>query len=321
VITRRNCMFGMAATGLGLQAGTARAQDFPARPVTLIIPLTPGTSADVTLRALAAATEKQLGRSIVIENRPGAGTTLGPAQMAASANPDGYTLSQIGQPVFRLPFLRKTTYDPATDFTYIIAVSAYTFGVVVKSDAPWQTFEQFLAHAQANPGKVTFGTGGAGTTSHIVMEQIARQRGIKWLHVPFRGGDSVNALLGGHIQADADPAAWAPLVNSGQFRLLVTFGAARTKSWPTVPTLKEVGINIAVNTPYGIAGPRGMDPKIVKILHDAFKKGMEDPSFIRTIAQFDQEPFYLSSNDYRDFAMKQIADEKRIVEELGLKDE
>jgi tripartite-type tricarboxylate transporter receptor subunit TctC len=153
------------------------------------------------------------------------------------------------------------------------------------------------------------------------MELIAKQQGLNWLHVPFRGGDAVNAVLGGHIDAEADPAVWAPLVNSGQLRLLVTFADRRTKSWPNVPTLKEVGINVAMNAPYGIAGPKGMDPKIVKVLHDAFKKGMENPTFLKTLAQFDQELFYLNSADYRDLAMKQIAVEKRVVAELGLRDE
>jgi tripartite-type tricarboxylate transporter receptor subunit TctC len=321
VITRRNCVFGLAAAGLGLQTGPAWTQDFPARPVRLIVALTPGTSSDVCLRALAAATEQYLGRPIIIENRPGASTTLGPSQMAASARPDGYTLSQITQTVFRVPFMRATTYDPTKDFTYILAVTAFTVGVVVRSDAPWQTFEEFLVDAKANPGKISFGTGGAGTTSHVVMELIGRQRDIKWFHVPFRGGDATNALLGGHIQAEADPAAWAPFVNSGQLRLLVTFGDRRTGNWPKVPTLKEVGIDLTMSAPYGIAGPKGMEPKIIKALHDAFKKGMEEPSFITAIAQFDQEPFYLSTADYHDFAMRQIANEKRVVEELGLKDE
>jgi tripartite-type tricarboxylate transporter receptor subunit TctC len=321
MITRRHFTSGIAMAGFSFKAGSAKAQDFPARPVTLIVAVPAGTSADVSLRALASATEKHLGRPIVIENRPGASATLGPAQMAVTAKPDGYTLAQIGPSVFRLPFIGKTTYDPAKDFTYIIAVTGYTLGVVVRSDAPWKTFQELLADAKANPGKIAYGTGGVGTTVHIVMERIAKQQGIKWVHVPFKGGDDVNALLGGHVQVVADPAGWAPQVNAGRFRLLVTFGGGRTRSWPTVPTLKETGIDMTADAPYGIAGPRGMEPKIVKVLHDAFKKGIEEPSFKATIAQFDQEPFYLSSADYHDFALKQVAEEKRIAEELGLKND
>lgn len=321
MITRRSFVSGAGAAGFGLMAGEVGAQDFPARPVTLIVALPPGTSADVCLRALAKATERNLGRPIIIENRPGASATLGPTHMAATAKPDGYTVAQISPSLFVLPLFTKANYDPAEDFTYIIAITGYTLGVVVRSDAPWKAFQELLADARANPGKITYGTGGVATTVHIVMERIARQRGIKWVHVPFKGGDDVNALLGGHIQMLADPAAWAPQVNAGQLRLLVTLGRSRTKSWPTVPTLKEAGIDMEADAPYGIAGPRGMEPKIVKILHDAFKKGMEDPSFKATLAQFDQEPFYLSTEDYHDFALKQIAEKKRIAEELGLKDD
>jgi tripartite-type tricarboxylate transporter receptor subunit TctC len=269
---------------------------------------------------LATATERHLGQSIIIENRPGAGGTLGPAQMAATAKADGYTVGQIPTPVFRAPFLRKTTYDPTTDFTYIIGVSGYTLGVVVKSDAPWKSFQDFLADAKANPGKMNYGSPGAGTAPHIGMEQIAKQQGIKWTHLPFKGGaEAINSLLGGHIHADADSTGWAPQVSAGQFRLLVTWGASRTKNWPSVPTLKDIGIDMVVNAPYGLAGPRGMDPKIVKVLHDAFKKGMGEPSFTATLEKVEQELFYLSSEDYYNYAMKQLAEEKRVVQELGLK--
>ena len=185
--------------------GNAPAQNFPTRPVTLIVPWTAGGSTDLGMRALATATEKHLGQPIVIENRPGGSGTLSPGQMAATAKPDGYTVAQIPITIFRFPFMTKTTFDPAKDFTYIIGVSGYTFGVVVKSDAPWKTFAELLADAKANPGKINYGTPGAGTSLHITMEQIARRQGIKWTHVPFKGNaETNNAVLGGHIHAAAD---------------------------------------------------------------------------------------------------------------------
>jgi len=300
-------------------ASTANAQTYPAKPVTLIVPWPAGGSTDIVMRALANATQKHLGQSIVIDNRPGAGGALSPMQMAASAAPDGYTVAQIPITVFRYPFLQKTTFDPATDLTYIIGVTGYTFGVTVKSDAPWKTFQEFLADAKANPGKINYGTPGAGTSLHIAMEQIAKLQGIKWTHVPFKGGGEViNALLGGHINADADSTSWAPQVNAGQFRLLVTWGAQRTKNWPNVPTLKEIGIDLVANSPFGIAGPKGMDPRVVAILHDAFKKGMEEPSYIAEMNKFDQEPFYLNSADYQAYALRTLAEQKRILTDLGL---
>ena len=305
----------------GAWIGAAQAQNFPARPVTLIVPWPAGGTTDVGMRALASATEKHLGQSIVIENRAGAAGTLGPAQMAASAKPDGYTVAQIPITVFRYPFMHKTTFDPAKDFTYIIGLTGYTFGVVVHDDAPWKTFQELLADAKANPGKINYGTPGAGTSLHIAMEQIAKLQGLKWTHVPFKGNaEATNALLGGHIHALADSTGWAPLVDSGQLRLLVTWGATRTKSWPNVPTLQEIGIDMVSNSPFGLAGPKGMDPKVVKVLHDAFKKGLEEPSYAEVMTKFDQELFYLNSDDYQRFAMQQIEEARRFIEELGLRD-
>jgi tripartite-type tricarboxylate transporter receptor subunit TctC len=297
----------------------AVAAEFPSKPVTLIVPWPPGGSTDIGMRSLAEATAKHLGQPIVIDNKPGAGGTLGPAQMAATAKPDGYTVAQIPITIFRLPFMSKTTYDPAKDFTYVVHVTGYTFGVAVRKDAPWKTFQDLIADAKASPGKVTYGSPGAGTSLHITMEQIALKQGLKWTHVPFKGGSEINAaLLGGHVQVMADSTSWAPLVNSGDFRLLVTWGKERTKSWPDVPTLQQVGIDMVSNSPFGIAGPKGIDPKVVKVLHDAFKKGMEEQSYQDTLKKLDQELFYLGTDDYQKFAMRQIAEQKDIVEKLGL---
>jgi tripartite-type tricarboxylate transporter receptor subunit TctC len=318
---RRCLILGLLAAGVVVAAasGGAQAQSFPSRPVTLIVPWPAGGTTDVGMRALASATEKHLGQSIVIENRPGGSGTLGPGQMAATAKPDGYTVTQIPITIFRFPFMQKTSFDPATDFTYIIGVSGYTFGVVVRDDAPWKTFQELVADGKANPGKVNYGSPGTGTSLHIAMEQIAKQQDIKWTHIPFKGNsEAMNALLGGHIDAVADSSGWAQLVNAGRLRLLVTWGAARTKNWPNVPTLRDIGIDLVANSPFGIAGPKGMEANVVKVLHDAFKKGLEEPSYVEAMAKLDQELFYLSSDDYRKFALQQIEEARRFIAELGL---
>lgn len=301
-------------------AHATRAQEFPSAPVVLIVPWPAGGTTDIGMRALANATEKHLKQKIVIENRPGAAGVLGPQQVAQNSAPDGYALVQIPITVFRYPFMRKTTLDPEKDFTYVIGISGYTFGVVVRSDTPWKTFQEFLAYAKANPGKINYGTPGAGTTLHITMEQIAKKQGIKWTHVPFKGTpETTGALLGGHIDAVADASGWAPLVNSGQLRLLVIWNAARSKNYPSVPTLRETGVDLVSNSPFGIAGPKGMDPKVVKILHDAFKKGAEEPSYIESMIKLDQESAYMSSDAYRRYAIETLAEQKTLIEDLGLK--
>ncbi|MGA7389433.1 MAG: tripartite tricarboxylate transporter substrate binding protein [Pseudolabrys sp.] len=311
----------LVATLVVLAGGpSSHAQDYPSRPVTLVVPWPAGGTTDIGMRALASATEKYLKQKIVIENRPGAAGVLGPQQVAQNATPDGYTLVQIPITVFRFPFMRKTNLDPANDFTYIIGVSGYTFGVVVRGDAPWKTFRELIDYARANPGKINYGTPGAGTTLHITMEQIAKQQGVKWVHVPFKGTpETTGALLGGHIDAVADATGWSSLVNSGQLRLLVLWTATRSKNWPDVPTLREAGIDMVSNSPFGIAGPKGVDPAVVKIIHDAFKKGAEDPAYLETTAKLDQEPAYMSSDDYRRYVAVQLVEQKRLIEELGLK--
>jgi tripartite-type tricarboxylate transporter receptor subunit TctC len=293
---------------------------FPVRAVTLIVPFGAGGTTDVTMRALAAATEQHLGQRIVIENRSGASATLGPIHMAATAKADGYTIAQIPVPVFRAPFLTKTTFNPIKDLAYVIGISGYTFGVVVRNDAPWKNFKELLDNAKANPGRITYGSPGAGTILHITMEQIARQYAINWIHVPFKStAESTSALLGGYVDAVADASGWAEFVNSGQLRLLVTWGSSRTKSWPSVPTLREMGIDIVSISPFGIAGPKGMEANTIKILHDSFKRGLSEPSYAAILAKFDMVPFYLSPEEYTNFAIRQVEEERLLVEEFGLR--
>ena len=176
-----------------------------------------------------------------------------------------------------------------------------------------------LADAKANPGKINYGTPGAGTSLHITMEQIARQQGIKWTHVPFKGNAESHERAARRPYPCRRRFEW--MGAAGQCRPLAAagdMGRARTKNWPDVPTLREIGIDMVSNSPFGIAGPKGIDPKVVKVLHDAFKKGLEEPSYARTIANLDQELFYLSSEDYQKFAMQQIEEAKRFIAELGL---
>jgi tripartite-type tricarboxylate transporter receptor subunit TctC len=268
------------------------------------------------MRALATATEKYLGQTIVVENRPGAAGTLGAAAMVA-AKPDGYTITQIPITVFRNPHLGKVGYEPLADLTYIIGISGYTFGVVVRADSPWNTWADLVAYAKANPGKLSYGTPGANTSLHVTMEDIAYRYGIKWTQVPFRGNaDNMTALLGGHVDAAADATGWGPHVDAGKLRLLATWGAQRTKRWPNAPTLKELGFDVVSNSPYGIAGPKGMDPKVVRILHDAFRRGMQDPVHMQAMEKYDQDLLYMSGEEYAKFARDTFAAERDTMARL-----
>ena len=307
---------GLIVAAAALAIAGASAQDFPSRAVTLVVPWPAGGSTDLAMRALATATEKYLGQPIIVENKPGAAGTLGATAMV-SAKPDGYMVTQIPITVFRNPHMTKVGYDPLTDLTYLIGVSGYTFGVVVRSDAPWTSWEALVAYAKANPGKLSYGTPGANTSLHVTMEDIAQRYGIQWTHVPFKGNaDNMQALLGGHIDASADATGWAPHVQAGKMRLLVTWGAQRTRRWSSVPTLKELGYDIVSTSPYGIAGPKGMDPRVAKALHDAFRRGMEDATHLQAMEKFDQDLLYMSGDDYAKFARDTFAAEKATMTRL-----
>jgi len=283
----------------GLFAFSAMAEDFPAKPVTVIVPYSAGGSTDMCFRVLAETTSKHLGKPVLVENKPGGAGSVGPATMAASAKPDGYTLSQIPLAALRMPHIIKTTYDPLKDFTYILNISGYMYGIVVRKDAPWKTLKELVDYTKANPGKVNYSTPGVGVLQHVVMEKIARKDGLKWIHVPCKGGiEVITSVMGGHVMVGAETTGWAPQVESGDLRLLCIWGAQRSKKWPNVPTLKELGYDIVAASPFGIAGPKGMDPKVVQILHDAFKKGMEDEVFLKTLDKLYMEPMYRNTADY-----------------------
>ena len=308
----------VALAALALAAGAAAAQQgYPNRAVTLIVPWPAGGSTDTHLRKLAELASKHLGQPIVVENKPGAGGMLGPAGMARNAAPDGYTLSQITVGAFRQPVMQKVDWDPIRDFTYIIGVSGYTFGMVVKADSPFKTFNDLIAYAKANPGKLSYGSTGTGTSPHLLVEEVAAKAGVELLHVPFKGNaDSTQALLGGHVMAQSDATGWGKFVDQGAFRLLVTFGEQRAR-WGA-PTAKELGYDVVSYSPYGIVGPKGMDPRVVKVIHDAFKKAIDDPENRKVLEQLDQVYWYRSTEDYARWAAETNVSERALIERLGL---
>jgi len=176
-----------------------------------------------------------------------------------------------------------------------------------------------VEYAKANPGKVTYGTPGAGSSLHIGMEQIATKAGIKLTHVPFKGGAETNAaVLGGHTTLQADSTGWRPLVDAGQLRLLAIWTAERSKNWPDAPTLKELGYPFVFDSPFGVAGPKGMDPAVVQKLHDAFKKAIEGKAVIEAMARYDMVPRYLDTAGYRKLVGEIIESEKAALEKIGL---
>ena len=295
----------------------ASAQQFPSKPITLICPWPAGGSTDLHLRKMAELGSKYLGTPVVVENRPGGSGMNGPATMSKTAQGDGYTISQLPITAYRVPHMQKVDYDPINDFTYIIGVAGYTFGIVVKADSPFKTFKDLIDYARANPGKLSYATPGTGTSLHPAMEEIAVKAGVQFLHIPYKGyADGAAALMGGHVMTQVDSTGWAKFVDAGSQRLLATLGDKRTR-W-NAPTVSELGVNTVSNSPYGFVGPKGIPPQVVKILHDGFKKAMDDPENLKVLQQLDQNYWYKSSDEYRQWAAQMLVNERATIERVGL---
>ncbi|MDO8776503.1 MAG: tripartite tricarboxylate transporter substrate binding protein [Burkholderiaceae bacterium] len=315
---QRRYLIQAAGACLAAPALGARAQTFPSKPIKLLVAFPAGGPTDITMRSLADNASKILGQTVIVENKPGAGGTL-PAQALQTAAPDGYTVAQIPLGVFRLPYTTKLNWDPIKDIAYVLNVTGYAFGLVVPADSPLKTWTHFVGWAKANPGQLTYGSTGTMTSPHLTMELIAQKLGIQLQHVPYKGSaDLMQALLGGFLMAGADSTGFAPMVESGRLRVLNTWGAERLAKFPNAPTLKELGLDMVQNSPFGLGAPKGTPPAVVKSLHDAFKKAMEQESYKTALARYDMVPMYMSTAGYSKFAQDTFVREKALVEKLGL---
>jgi tripartite-type tricarboxylate transporter receptor subunit TctC len=301
----------LAAPVVGLAAPALAQGGFPDRPIRLLIPWPPGGAADVFLRGIADQAGRRLGQPVVPENRPGASGTLGAAAVR-DARPDGYTLAQIHGGVHRAMHLaERPTYNTLTDFTYIIQLTGSVHGIAVNADSPWRSMADMLAAARANPGRITYGTLGPSSVQHMAMLEIAQRAGVEFLHVPYRGGGELLAALASRqVDMIAEASGWAPMVADGRLRLLSVWGAARMPRFPDVPTLRDSGIDMVVDSPYGIAGPRGMDPDVVRRLHDAFKDALDDPATVAVMERFNMPRLYLDSAGF-DAASRELVETER----------
>jgi len=300
-------------------AAHAQTAVYPSHPIKIVVPYAPGGSTDIVVREFATMAGAKLGQPIVIENKGGAGATMG-ARDIARAKPDGYTLAILPSPVFRMPHIQNVGYDPLKDFSYINRLSGYVLGVAVKATSPYKTWDDFIAGARANPQGITYGTASIGSASNVIMEGIGAQYGVKFTHVPYQGESSVlQAVLGDFVGAYAGSSTVAPMVKSGQMRMLVTWGAKRSALYPGVPTLHELNPKIEPNSsPFGIAGPKGLPPEVMNKLGAAFKEVVESPEFRATLERYGQEPVYMNSAEYTAFARKAFAEEAEVVKKLGL---
>ncbi|RCJ07269.1 tripartite tricarboxylate transporter substrate binding protein [Cupriavidus necator] len=300
-----------------LPASAATQADYPNKPITLIVPYSAGGTTDQAARALAENLSRQLKQPVVIENKPGAGASMGVTEML-KASPDGYRLTLTPAAIFRQPHLQPVRYDPVRDLTYIAAFLEYDFFVTVPVDSPFKSVKDIVDYAKRNPGIVNYGTSGRFSGNHTVMAMLSNKYGVKFTHVPFKGdADSINSLLGGHLKMAMIANGVLPFMQSGRVHVLASAGDVENPIFK-VPTLKALGYDVTVPSPLGIAGPKGLPNPIVEKLERAVKRALDDPGFKKLMDSNGVRSLYMDSEAYSRFARKAFVDEEKIVKNLGM---
>lgn len=316
-LTRR--IFAASLLAAAVAAPAVAADPYPSRPIQLVLPFPAGGSFDPIFRALANAAAQDLGQPVVLMHQPGAGGVTGTASLV-NKEPDGYTLAVMHNSVIRAPLVTKVTWDPLKDFTYLIGLANLTTGITVAADAPWKTLAELLDDAKKRPGALSWGNVGAISVNRIYAERLAKAAGTKFNLVPFKGGaESFQALIGRHLDVYGDPGFGAQ-VQGGKARLLATFTAERLKRYD-VPTVKELGYDLVIDSPVGLVAPKNLDPKIAARLHAAFRKAAADPAYLQQVELFDMQPRLMTGEGYAAYARAQFEREQKMLAEIGFKPE
>lgn len=288
------------ATVLTLGAGSALAQAWPTKPITMIVPFPPGGVADTVARPVAEALGKALGQTVVVENRSGAGGATG-IGAAARAKPDGYTVLLSLSSISILPeadkILNRKPAFTLKDFTPIARFTADPTVLVVRADSPWKTLPEFLAYAKANPAQLNFGSSGNYGTMHVPIEMLKANAGVFMTHIPYTGaGPAVLALLGGQVDAIASgPSTVAQHVKAGKLRALAHWGDKPLQSLPEVPSLKQAGYPVGFAQWSALFVPAGVPGEIVDKLRAAARQAAQDPQVVATIGKAGSPIEYLDA--------------------------
>lgn len=306
--TRRRLLQGGSAAALALLVQAASAQAWPSRPVTLIVPFPPGGTTDVIARALAEKLAKSLGQPVVVDNRPGAGATLG-ADLAAKSKPDGHTLLMGAvHHTIAGSIYRKLPYDFQRDFAPVSTVALVPNVLVVSAGTPAKTVQELVALARGKPGQMTYGSNGNGTAQHLIGTQFEHGTGIDLVHVPYKGsGPLTTDLLGGQIAMSFDTVTPVlPHIRSGKLRALAVTTARRSNALPEVPTMEEAGIKgFDIGTWFGVLAPAATPKDITARLNTEIVKALQTPELRRRLDEIGAEPV----GSTQDAMARQIQDE------------
>jgi tripartite-type tricarboxylate transporter receptor subunit TctC len=294
---------------------------YPDKPITFIMPWPAGGGTDISLRPLTIAASKNLGQPIVMEYHPGGSSAVG-LGILKSKRPDGYTIGMSTASALVSQHMRKVPYNFMKDFTIIMQYADYISGFVVRADSPWETFKEFIEYAKANPGKLRFSSAGPGGPQHLAFANVAAKEKANIIHIPFEGGPpALAALLGGHVEGYTTTMQCKPHLTAGRLRLLATYGEQRNPAFPNVPTLTELGYEDIYSNSLVIIGPKNLSPGIVETLHQAFKKGLSDPEFVKSCSIVDHVIIYRNPQDATRHYQKLYDEYGKLVRDLKLQKE
>jgi tripartite-type tricarboxylate transporter receptor subunit TctC len=300
----------------------AYAQQYPNRPISMIVPFPPGGIADITGRPLAVSMSKVLGQPVVVENKAGAGGAVGHA-FVAKAKPDGYTIMTALSSIVVIPEADKVNGRPSTyqmsDFTPIALVSADPTILLVRTDSPWKSLKDLMDDAKSRPGKISYSSSGVYGTIHTCFEMLAQAANVKLLHVPYKGGGpSMTALIAGEVNLTAQsPGVSNPHIKSGKVRVLGSWAGARTATLPDVPTMKEQGYDVEFYIWAGVFAPAGLPADVRDRITAAVRASMQDPEFQKAMANVNTPINFKEGKEFDAFVEADTMRLAAVVQRMG----
>lgn len=300
-------------------ASAAMAANYPQNPISLVVGYGAGGGTDVCNRALALDVAKHIGQPLVVENRPGAGSSLSVSYIIRQ-RPDGYSIASLSTGGLLNQVLTPSIkYDVTTDLTPIAMVAQYQVGLLVRADSAYQSLQD-LIKASKEKGEMSYSTAGIGTPQHLTSERLAQQIKTKWTHVPYKSGpEAITALMRGDVDFMAQTAEWVPYVRDGRLRLLAVYTDERMKGFDA-PTLKELGYDLVAPSLLGIAGPRNIDPAIVEKLQAAFELATQTPEFANCADQFGLKVDFRNAQDFGAYLKNTLTNWRPLLEQYAAKE-